>query len=135
MQSYGTVTIQDGVYSYQNPLDRPTGFASYNLTSPTPVRTFEPKADAKSFVVDIRYSDFKYIYSGSKVLPTVLPVNYDKQYIRATSDKNPVGRAKSFIAQFAGCEEAQKVRRRMIALSKIRPSISNTSFRFAVQNP
>ena len=134
MQSYGTVVIQDGVYSTSKP-EGTSGFATYPLSESVLSPTFSPKADAKTFVVDIHYLDYKYIYSGQKILPTVLPVNYDKRYARVASDKNTVGQVKSFIAQFAGCTEAQKVRRRAIALSKIHKSISDYTFIFPVQKP
>jgi|688.fasta_scaffold715721_1 hypothetical protein len=134
MQSYGTVVIQDGVYSTSKP-EGTSGFATYPLSEGVLSPTFSPKAEAKAFVVDIHYLDYKYIYSGQKILPTVLPVNYDKRYARVASDKNTVGQVKSFIAQFAGCTEAQKVRRRAIALSKIHKSISDYTFIFPVQKP
>jgi hypothetical protein len=134
MQSYGTVVIQDGVYSTSKP-EGTSGFVTYPLSEGVLSPTFSPKADAKTFVVDIHYLDYKYIYSGQKILPTVLPANYDKRYIRVASDKNTVGQVKAFISQFAGCAEAQKVRRRAIAISKIHKSISDYTFRFPVQKP
>jgi hypothetical protein len=134
MQSYGTVVIQDGVYSISKP-ERTSGFVTYPISEGVLSPTFSPKADGKTFVVDIHYLDYKYIYSGQRPLPTVIPINYDKRYIRVDSDKNTVGQVKSFISQFAGCAEAQKVRRRAIALSKMRKSISDYTFRFPVQKP
>jgi hypothetical protein len=134
MQSYGTVVIQDGVYSTSKP-EGTSGFVTYPLSEGVLSPTFSPKADAKAFVVDIHYLDYKYVFSGQKPLPTIIPINYDKSFTRIASDKNTVGQVKSFISQFAGCAEAQKVRRRAIALSKIRKSISNYTFRFPVQNP
>ena len=133
-QSYGTVVIQDGVYSISKP-EGTSGFATYPLSEGVLSPTLSPKADAKTFVVDIRYLDYKYMYSGQRPLPTVIPVSYDKRYIRVASDKNTVGQVKAFITQFAGCTEAQKVRRRAIALSNIHKSISDYTFRFPVQKP
>jgi hypothetical protein len=133
-QSYGTVIIQDGIYSISKP-EGTSGFATYPISEGVLSPTFSPKADAKAFVVDIRYLDYKYMYSGQRPLPTVIPVSYDKRYIRVASDKNTVGQVKAFITQFASCTEAQKVRRRAIALSNIHKSISDYTFRFPVQKP
>jgi hypothetical protein len=89
MQSYGTVVIQDGVYSTSKP-EGTSGFVTYPLSEGVLSPNFSPKADLKTFVVDIHYLDYKYIYSSHKPLATIIPVNYDKQYTRIASEKNTV---------------------------------------------
>lgn len=133
MSSYGKVVIQDGVYEsgsltpeYRNAPVRMNG-------EPAPVNpSFVQKAGLVNFVVDLNYTSQRNIYSGGSAIPLGLTVEYAKRFTRIASDRNPVTDAKRFISQFAGCDEAKKLRRRMIAISRIRKSISNETFRFGV---
>lgn len=136
MSSYGTVVIQDGVYepgfldpAYRNAPVRMAG-------EPPPVSPkFVPKAGLVSFVVDLHYKSQRNIYSGGAAVPLGLTVEYGKTFTRIASDRNPVADVKRFTAQFAGCDEAVKLRRRMIAISRIHKSISDETFRFGLVQP
>lgn len=55
---------------------------------------------------------------------------FSKRLDRIASSKNPIKSAKSAISEYAGCYEAAMVRKRAIALSRIRLSISGEQFRF-----
>jgi hypothetical protein len=57
-------------------------------------------------------------------------ISYSKKINRIASSKNPMKAAKSIISEYAGCDEASIVRKRAIALSRIRLSISGEEFRF-----
>lgn len=133
--AYGTVVIQDGVYvpNHGSPTDSqrrsPVRFAGQ--TEAIPPR-LEPKSGLKTFVVDLYYSENRVVYSGGRVLSTDLKIDYSKQFTRIASDRNPVKDTKAFVAQFAGCDEASKLRKRIIALSRIHNSISNETLRFGV---
>lgn len=137
MSSYGTVVIQDGVYEpgslgaeYRNAPVRMSGGEPAPL-SPRLV----PKSGLVNFVVDLNYTSQRNIYSGGSAVPLGLTVEYAKRFTRIASDRNPVTDAKRFISQFSGCDEATKLRRRMIAISRIHKSISNETFRFGVVDP
>lgn len=136
MSSYGKVVIQDGFYEpgslapeYRNAPVRMGGEpASVN---PRIVQ----KAGLVNFVVDLHYVSQTNIYSGGSAIPLGLTVEYAKRFTRIASERNPVTDAKRFISQFSGCDEAKKLRRRMIAISRIHKSISNETFRFGVVEP
>lgn len=138
-RSYGTVFIQDGIYIAQDqtPTDEERrGFVRYsNDYVPEISPKFYPRSsELKTFTVDLKYSDYKYVYrQGRRPAATNLSIEYDKQLRRITADKNSIAEAKSFIARYAGCDEAHKFRKRAIALSKIHNSISNEVFRFGIE--
>lgn len=57
-------------------------------------------------------------------------VSFSKTINRVAPSRNPVGRTKNFISGFAGCREASLVRKRILAMARIRLSISEEEFRF-----
>jgi hypothetical protein len=138
--SYGNVYIQDGVYvqSEQIPTDQERrGFVRYSSDYvPEILPKFYPRSsELKTFTVDLAYRDYKYVYRQGKRAATNLSIEYDKQIRRITAEKNSISQVKSFIAQYAGCDEAHKFRKRAIALSKIHNSISDEVFRFGIEEP
>jgi len=134
MKSYGTATVQDGVYSYGTPPLPRTGFVSYSDFRREIAPVFSPKTSGlKTFVVDLNYAGAKYVYrEGRPPFATSLPVSYSKQYRRIAPDRNVAGDLKSFVAQFSGCDEAHKLRKRMIALTSLHGTISSETFRFGI---
>lgn len=137
MKSYGTVVIQDSVYVPPEPPNgrERRGMARYSeeiLGAIVPTQK-PASSDLKTFVVDLFYSDYKYIYrEGERALPTALPVEYDKTIRRISSAKNVLNEVANVVATYSDCDEARKLRKRMIAISKLRNSISNEKFRFVV---
>jgi hypothetical protein len=134
MKSYGTVTIQDGVYNYDMPPSSQRGFASYSdfRKEVMPRLSFRP-ASVKTFVVNLNYVKARYVYrEGLSPSATRIPTSYSKEYKRIAPDKNTVADLKSFVAQFAGCDEADKLRKRIVALTQLHGSVSSESFRFGV---
>lgn len=139
-RSYGTVSIQDGVYVYkdQTPSERERrGFVRYSEEYVPEIfpKTFIKSNKLSSFAVDLKYRDYKYVYRQSgRPLATTLSTDYDKQFNRVASSKNPIADVKLFISEYAGCSEAHKLRKRAIALSRIHNSISEEVFRFGIQD-
>lgn len=138
MKSYGTAVIQDGTYAYdQNPANgKRTGFVSYSdFRDEVFPRLFPKPTGLKTFVVELRYAETKYVYrSGRAPYATNIPISYSKQY-RRVSDRNVTGDLKSFVSQFSGCEEAHKLRKRIIALTGLHGSVSDETFRFGIGGP
>lgn len=134
MKSYGTAVIQDGTYAYGEPEARRTGFVSYSDFRNEPAVKFLPKPSGlKTFVVDLHYSNTKYVYRESRSpRATSIPVSYSKQYRRVTSGGNVAGDIKSFVSEFSGCDEAHKLRKRIIALTGLHGTVSSETFRFGV---
>ena len=134
MKSYGTAVIQDGTYSYGEPAARRTGFVSYSDFRKEIEPRFSPKPSGlKTFVVDLHYAENKYVYREGRVpYATSIPVSYSKQYRRVTPGKNIAADLKSFISQFSGCDEAHKLRGRIIALASLHGTISSETFRFGI---
>lgn len=135
ISSYGTVVIEDGIYKPSPISDEAQRRAPVRMAGePAAIRPkIIPKGSLKTFVVNLHYTKSKDILSGGGIIPSGIFVSYDKQFRRISSDKNPVRDVKSFIANIAGCAEASKIRRRMIALSRIHDTISEEVFRFGVQ--
>lgn len=137
MKSYGTVTIQDGVYEYGDAPIPQTGFVSYSEFRREASPRLSPKSsDVKTYVVDLNYIGSKYVYrEGRSPSATRIPVSYSKEYKRIAPDKNTVADLRSFVAQFAGCDEAYKLRKRIIALTGLHGSVSSDVFRFGIGEP
>jgi hypothetical protein len=57
-------------------------------------------------------------------------VSFSKTFNRVAPSRNPIKRAKALISNFADCYEADIVRKRVLAMSRIRLSISEEEFRF-----
>lgn len=101
--------------------------------------------DLASGVISILYGAASSSSSSSEALQTFLLVDYDyeetvssfrmtntfsKRIERIASSKNPMKAAKAMVAEYAGCREAAMVRKRAVALSRIKLSISGEDFRF-----
>lgn len=56
--------------------------------------------------------------------------NFSKTIRRVSSSSTPPKNAKNIISNYAGCDEATIVRKRVIAISKMKLSISGEEFRF-----
>lgn len=67
---------------------------------------------------------FQNVYNGSGL------VSFSKSFERVASSRNPLDKAKLFLSRFIGCDEAARVRRRILAISKTKVSISEEEFRF-----
>lgn len=137
MKSYGTVTVQDGVYQYQDSSSRQTGFVSYSDFRREVVPVFSPKpSEVNTFFVKLNHIGAKYLYKeASSPVATKISTSYSREYKRIAPDKNTVADLKSFVAQFAGCDEAHKLRKRILALTSLRGSISSETFRFGIGEP
>ncbi len=136
MQSYGTVSFQDGVYVQneiiQNDRDR-RGFVRYSEEKEVyPKLTLNKNQQNKSFVIDLFYKNYKYVVNSGSVSLTTIPVDYEKQYRVISSNKNTAKEIKSLVSNFSNCEEAHKIRKRIIALQKIKSSISQELFKFPI---
>jgi hypothetical protein len=133
MSSYGTVVIQDGVYepAIQDPSLRRAPVRMAGEAAPLPPRIVQ-KPGLVNFVVELHYKSYRNIYSGGAAVPLGLTVEYAKKFTRVASDRNPVSDIKKFVSNFASCDEASKLRKRIIAISRIHKSISNETFRFGV---
>jgi len=106
MKSFGTVVINDSASV--------SGKPSKNDT----------------FVVNLTYRESKYYSDG-----TVNPVSFaefKKSHTRISPEKGLISSVKSFVSQFSGCDEAYKLRKRMIAISRIHKTISGEEFRFPI---
>jgi len=132
--SYGTVQIQDGIYIRSDAPSPVTGVARLGREEERALPpVFVPKASGiKTFIVDLHYKDYKYIYGSGKAVPTNFTIDHDKRYHRIVSSNNPVAKIKSFVGQYAGKAEASKLRKRMIAIERMHGSISNEVFRFGI---
>lgn len=109
MTSYGQLTINDGVLPDSSATSSISTSFSVVLTCSQNVLSLGPTSSVLSH--------------GNKV-------SFSKTINRVAPSRNPVGRAKSLISGFAGCREADMVRKRILAMSRIRLSISEEEFRF-----
>lgn len=133
--NYGTIRIVDGVYespSVYSPASK-SGLVrmerdSDGVLSP-PVLSSQSKAS--TLVVELQYNDHAHLYAGRKSpIITSVYVGYSKSIKRLAQGGNPLRSAARLVSELAGCDEAHKVRRRAIALSRIRKTISEETFRF-----
>jgi hypothetical protein len=85
-----------------------------------------------TFVVNLKYGDVQNIYLDGTVRPTSVSVDYRRSYSRISPDKGAIAAVKSFVTQFSGCEEAHKLRKRMIAIGRIHKTVSGEEFRFPI---
>lgn len=135
-KSYGNVVIKDAVYSANPNQQGPFfGFASYprDIAPTTPPVKIKPSSgEINTFIVDLYYNNTQYVYNNGKGYPIGSSTSYSKHYKRISSSKNPVAAVKSFVSQFSSCDEAHKLRKRMIAMERIRNSISEETFRFPI---
>lgn len=84
-------------------------------------------SETSSFSVSLSCSTRAMTHLGGQ---SGIVVGHTKKFERISPSANPMGRAKSFISNYAGCSEASIVRLRSIALARMKPSISGVEFRF-----
>lgn len=135
-KSYGTASVQDGVRNISNdePNKERSGLVRYSSDYVPEIvpKIYNKNQDLNSFEVNIFYRDYKYIYDSTS-LTTNYQIQYSKNFTRIASARNVVSDLKNFVAEYAGCYEAHKLRKRIIALSKLRGSVSGETFRFGVE--
>lgn len=134
--NFGTLVIIDGSHHQDAPSDAAfrRGLVRIDgaLAPPLAPRSNYPGV---SFVVELNYSAPVHAMSGGLQNVANMNVSYAKRYRRLASEGNPLKDAKNFVANFAGCDEAHKLRKRAIALSRIKRSISGEVFRFPLEAP
>lgn len=138
-RSYGTVVINDGVYEFKNEIQDDAerrGVARYSDQYVPEIfpKILKSSSDLKSFDMNIFYRDYKYVYHGFSSLATNFQVEYQKKITRISSAKNPLKDVKSYVAEYSDCYEAQKIRKKAIALSRMKTTISGEVFRFGVRD-
>jgi hypothetical protein len=140
-RSYGTLSINDGAYTFSEPLqnnvEERRGLVRYSSDYVPEIfpKVYRLLNNTKSFDLNLFYRDYKYFYrQGSAPIATNLQVEYQKKTTRITSTKNPISDVKSFVSQYAGCDAAHKLRKRAIALARIHSSISDEVFRFGIND-
>lgn len=135
--NYGILKIIDGTYAptaHQDDFRRRGMVRIGGALQPEVGSSIKP--GGTTFLVDLHYHDRAYSYgSGTGLYATEIGVSYSRSFKRLASGGNVLKDAKEFVSRFSGCEEAQKLRGRVIALSRIRKSISGESFRFPVEEP
>lgn len=141
--NYGTLVMVGGhVHRPQGPTPSPApdarlrgGLVRMGGALAPPAQEFVDPSKA-SFVVELNYSDRAFRLSERNGrFSSDMSVSYSKQFKRLASGGNPLKAAKDFVAQFAGCDEAHKLRKRVIALAKIRKTVDGEVFRFPVEDP
>lgn len=89
-----------------------------------------------SFSVDLYYNESSFFVASGVGKPIeVQPISYSRSFKRLASGGNPLADAKRFVAQIAGCDEAKKLRGRVIALSRIKKTVYGQDFRFRLGGP
>jgi len=117
--SYGNLQIIDGIYNKNKDPNNPI---------------LSAKPGNLTFNVDLYYSKNAHIFNNNSNIQNINNyISYQKSFKRLASGANPIRDAKNFVAQFAGCDEASKLRKRIIALAKMKVSISNDVFRFPIE--
>lgn len=133
--SYGTLTLVDGTYTPSSYKDEGLrrGLVRINGALQPPAGT-TIKPGGTTFLVDLHYHDRAYAYgSGKEFYATEIGVSYSRSYKRLASGGNTLKDAKEFISRFAGCDEAHKLRKRIIATARTKASISGMEFRFPLE--
>lgn len=133
--NYGTIKIVDGILksTTDSNSSRRRGLVRMEQDADG---AFAPRPSASAsksttLVVDLYYNDHAYLYAGRKApIATSVYVGYSKSVKRLAQGGNPVGSATRLVSDIAGCDEAKKFRGRAIALSRIRKTISEETFRF-----
>jgi hypothetical protein len=134
--NFGTIQIVDGSHQPEMPSDaRLRGGLVRIGGALAPSRTSTHNHEGTTFVVDLNYSEPVRTLGEGRQYATDMSVSYSRRYKRLSSGGNPLKDAKSFVSQFAGCEEAHKLRKRIIAIAKTKKSISDLSFRFPLEAP
>lgn len=135
--NFGTLTMVDGVYTPEIPDDsfRRRGLVRMGgALVPRPSQ--QARASGSTFVVELNYAARAHVlgYGGRTPMSTDASANYSRTYKRLASGGNPLKDAKEFVAQFAGCDEAHKLRKRVIALARTRRTICGEAFRFPLED-
>lgn len=129
IQSFSVDDRGDFSFSDMNSPSRRVDFGSLDLSSGIISLSYAVASSSSSsealrtgLIVDYRYEE---TVSSFRMTNT-----FSKRIDRIASSKNPMKSAKSVVAEYAGCYEAAMVRKRAVALSRIRLSISGEEFRF-----
>lgn len=133
--NFGTLTIVNGDYHPEShdDLERRRGLVRMGGAL-VPLPAPQQRPYGSTFVVELNYSAKAYsLEAGKSPYATNVSANYSRTYKRLASGGNPLKDAKNFVASFAGCEEAHKLRKRVIALSRIRKTIYGETFRFPLE--
>lgn len=133
--NFGTLTIVDGHYQPEthHDLEHRRGLVRMGGAL-VPLPAPQGRPHGTTFVVEANYSAKAYsLESGKSPYATNVSANYSKTYKRLASGGNPLKDAKNFVATLAGCEEAHKLRKRVIALSRIKKTIYGETFRFPLE--
>jgi len=139
--NYGTLMIVDGSVALPSssapPSDSDAGYRRGlvrlgGALAPPKQEFVDPSKT--TFIVELNYSEraFRLSERDGRFAPE-MSVEYARQFKRLASGGNPLKDAKNFVAKFAGCNEAHKLRKRVIALSRMRNTISGESFRFPLK--
>lgn len=134
--NFGTIVIIDGTHQTPDRSDDELRRGMVRLGGALAPR--HPPAHnygGITFTVDLNYSDTAHAIGEAGRYATDITVAYSRRYKRLASGGNPLKDAKSFVSQFAGCEEAHKLRKRIIATAKTKVSISGLEFRFPLEAP
>jgi hypothetical protein len=139
--NYGTLVMVDGSVplprNSASPPDldagRRRGLVRLGGALAPPMQEFVDPSKT-TFVVELNYSEraFRLSERDGRFVPEI-SVEYSRQFKRLASGGNPLKDAKNFVAKFAGCNEAHKLRKRVIALSRMRNTISGETFRFPLR--
>lgn len=139
-RSYGTVSIQDGFYELNDeiPNDQERrGLVRYSSQYVPEIfpKVFRSSNELQSINLNVYYRDYKYVYhSGFRPLATNVQIEFEKKISRIAPSKNALSEVTTRVAEYAGCYEAKKIRKKIIALSRIHNSVSTESFRFGVED-
>lgn len=130
----GTLLINDGVYinKKDNSLEKYTkGLVRKDFVYEPPINRKLIKNSGKSFEVTVKCTHKMSIYINEISYDTKMVFSKEKKYNRIAG-KNYLKDIKNFISPIAGCDEASKVRKRMIALERMYSTISNKPINFAI---
>jgi len=132
--NYGTLVITDGVFQPSLPPPSQGRMGLVRMDGALAPTSLSQKPGGTTFVVELNYNDNARLYvSGKSPAATRIPVGYSKTYTRVSPGGSPLRAATEFVSKYAGCDEAHKVRRRAIALSRIHKTISGETFRFHLE--
>lgn len=135
--NYGTLVLVDGTYTPSSYNDEGLRRGLVRVDGALrPRAATAVNSGGETFLVDLHYHDRAFSYGAGKgFYATEIGVYYSRSYKRLASGGNSLRDAKEFVAGFAGCKEAHKLRKRAIALARTKNSISGEVFRFPLEAP
>jgi hypothetical protein len=86
-------------------------------------------SDKLSFRVGLRCSQRAVSLTGAT---SSIYADFSKVINRIAPVKNPVRKAKTLVSEYAGCDEASMLRKRIIAIARTKISISGDEFIFRI---